>query len=77
MVGHQLAEQAHVALTKLKATVGTGSPTREQREADRDVAFYAGKVDTAKFFAAEVLTQAPAKAKSMTSGEAAALTMVW
>lgn len=77
MVGHQLAEQAHVALTKLKATVGSGSPTREQREADRDVAFYAGKVDTAKFFAAEVLMHAPAKAKSMTSGEAAALTMVW
>lgn len=77
MVGHQLAEQAHVALTKLKELVGTGTPTREQREADRDVAFYAGKVDTAKFFAAEVLVQAPGKAKSMSTGESAALDMVW
>jgi alkylation response protein AidB-like acyl-CoA dehydrogenase len=77
MVGHMLADQARVATDALVARIGTAEPTREQREADQEVAFYAGKVDTAKFFSAEVLIQAPAKAKSMMLGETAALDMVF
>lgn len=76
MVGHQLAHQARVASEKLTAKIGTATPTVEQQAADRDVAFYAGKIASARFFASEVLLYAPAKARAMTSGERAALDVV-
>ncbi len=77
MVGQLLADQARIAIEKLEELAGTATPTREQREGDREINFYAGKVDTARFFAAEVLTWAPSKAKAMTTGENAALQMVF
>lgn len=76
MVGHKLAEQARIAADRLVELVGTATPSVEQQEADREVAFYAGKVHSARFFAAEVLHFAPAKAHAMTSGERAALDVV-
>ncbi len=77
VVSHVLTRVAAVAAEKLEERIGTVHPTREQREADAEVAFLAGKIDSARFFAREVLTLAPAKAKVITSGEAAALDMVF
>ncbi len=77
LVGHMLAQQAAVAAKALAGRIGSAAPTREQRERDAEVAFYAGKLDTARFFATEVLLQAPARARSMTSGDTSALDMVF
>ena len=77
MVGELLTEQALIALDALEAKYGKTSFTTEEREGDKEIAFYAGKVDTARFFAAEVLRFAASKAKVMMSGETAALDMVF
>lgn len=77
MVGHQLLRMAVVASAKLTDRIGTNAPTREQREEDRELAYLTGKLDTARFFAAEVLMLAPSKARSMMSGESAALDIVF
>jgi len=77
MIGHMLGTQATIAAARLQELVGTTSPTREQRLNDDNVAFYAGKLDTARFFGNEFLVYAKSKAKSMTSGDTSALDMVF
>ena len=75
VIDHLLAEQAQIALELLEAK-GSRIPSGEELE-DDEVAYLWGKVLGARFFAAEVLTLAPGKVKSMTLGERAALEMVW
>lgn len=77
MVGHQLLRSAVVAQKKLVAKVGTHTPSQEQKLADTEVAFLAGKIETARFFANENLVLAPGKARVMMSGETAALDIVF
>lgn len=77
MVGHLLAQQAVIAADALIEKVGTVTPTVEQRLADEDVKFYAGKVDVARFFSTEVLRVVGSKAKAITSGNRAALDTVF
>ncbi|MBU6161075.1 MAG: acyl-CoA dehydrogenase C-terminal domain-containing protein [Myxococcales bacterium] len=73
MVGHQLLQQAAIAARQLTARVGTTEVTREQRLADTEVAFLAAKLDTARFFAFEVLLLASGKARSIQSNNTAPL----
>ncbi|MFT6397453.1 MAG: alkylation response protein AidB-like acyl-CoA dehydrogenase [Bradymonadia bacterium] len=75
VVGHLLAEQAQIALDLLEEN-GARTPTAEQLE-DEETAYLWGKVLGARFFAAEVVSLAPAKVESMTHGERAALDMPW
>lgn len=77
MVGHLLAQQAVIAADALKEKVGTVKPTVEQRLADEDVKFYAGKIDVAEFFSAEVLRLVRSKAKVLASGTRSALDTVF
>ena len=77
MVGHQLAQQAVIAAAALNEKIGTTKPTVEQRLADEDVKFYAAKIDVAEFFSGEILRLVRSKAKSMTSGNRAALDTVF
>jgi len=77
VVGHLLAEQAAISIEKMYEMNGNASPSKQEREDNLQLGYYAGKVDTARFFAAEVLILARSKAKSMTSGEEAALNMVF
>lgn len=74
-VGHLLTQQAVAAHKKLAAR--GGMPTAEERANDPELAFLAGKIDTARFFAAEVVAFAASKAKVMTSGDTAVLDMVF
>ena len=76
-VGQLLIEQGVIALDALEQRVGTRTPTAEQIEADEEAKFYYGKVVGARFFAAEVLSQAKAKARAMTCGERAALDVIF
>jgi len=76
MVGHMLAEQAVIATAKLQELAGTATPSVQQQQDSDEIAFYAGKIATAKFFAAEFLGLARSKAKVMMSGETAALDVV-
>ena len=73
MVGHQLLQQAAIAARQLMARLGTTEVTREQRKADTEVAFLAAKLDTARFFAFEVLLLASGKARSIQSNNTAPL----
>ena len=77
MVGQLLTEQAAIASAALVKRIGTAEPSVEQREQDAEVRFYAGKIETARFFAQEVLAFAKAKARTMTRGSRAALDMVF
>jgi alkylation response protein AidB-like acyl-CoA dehydrogenase len=77
MNGHMLTQQAIIATKKLIAMRGSAEVERAAREDDAELAFLAGKIDTARFFATEVLAFAGAKARAMTSGDTAALDMVF
>jgi alkylation response protein AidB-like acyl-CoA dehydrogenase len=77
VVGALLAEQAVIALDQLESRYGTRNPTIEQQQDDAEVAYLWGKVAGARFFASEVLTFAKAKAKAMSTGERAALEVVF
>lgn len=77
MVGELLVHQAAIALDALKERYGKTEFSAEERAADSEIAFYTGKIDTARFFVAEVVRFAPSKAKAMMAGETAALDMVW
>lgn len=77
MVGQMLAEQAVIAAEALKAKIGSTKPTVEQCENDDDLRFYYGKIEMARFFAAEVLRLVRSKAKAMTAGNRSALDMIF
>jgi alkylation response protein AidB-like acyl-CoA dehydrogenase len=77
MVGQQLSQQAIIAARQLRERIGSAEPTLEQRLADDEVAFLAGKLDNARFFAAEVLSLASSRARVMMAGETAALEAVF
>ena len=77
MIGHVLAERASIAAKALVDKHGTATPSREDRENNTEVNFYASKIDTARFFMAEIVALAPSKARSMTSGQRAALDIVF
>lgn len=77
MVGRLLVDQGIIAAAALQERYGKTTFTAEEREADSEIAFYCGKIDSARFFAAEVLTLSGAKARAMTSGTTAALDMVF
>lgn len=77
MVGHMLMQQAVLASSKLEAKLGRPSATREEREADADVNYYAGKIDVARFFVNEVVSFAKNRARAMTTGVNVANEMVW
>lgn len=77
MVGHQLVQQAVIAVAKLDELAGTTQPSVEQRKDNDEIRFYAGKVDTARFFAGEFLNGVRGKVKVVTAGNTAALDMVF
>lgn len=77
MVGHMLALHATIAARKLTAKRGSIAVDRESRENDAELAFLAGKIDVARFFANEILTLAPNKARAMQAGDSSALDMVF
>ena len=77
MVGHLLAEQALIAVGHLEERFGTALPERALVEDDDEATFYFSKVMGARFFASEVLVLAPRKAAGISSGERAALEMVF
>ncbi|TVQ95299.1 MAG: acyl-CoA dehydrogenase [Deltaproteobacteria bacterium] len=77
MVGRLLAEQAIISAAALQEKYGKTSFSTEERENDSEIAFYTGKIDSARFFAAEVLTLSGAKARAMMSGATAALDIVF
>jgi hypothetical protein len=74
MVGQQLLQQATIAVAQLEK-LGCPSPTRDDRKNSAEIAFLAGKVDAARFFANEFLLLAPSKGRAITSGQTAALDM--
>jgi alkylation response protein AidB-like acyl-CoA dehydrogenase len=76
-VGHQIAHQAVIAAGKLKERIGSATATAAQRAEDPEVAFYAGKLDSARFFASEVVMLVPAKARAIQRSSTAANDMVW
>lgn len=77
MVGHQLAQQAVIAISKLKEQHGSADVSAEDREGNEELKFLAGKVDVANFFGTEVLTLAQAKAAALTSGDQSVTNMVF
>lgn len=77
MVGHQLAQQAAIAIAKLKEKHGSVDVSAEARQGDEELKFLAGKIDVANFFGTEVLTLAQAKAAALTSGDQSVTNMVF
>jgi hypothetical protein len=74
--GYLLAEQAVIAEQELEEKFDTTYPRRNDRKDNNEMNFYASKIDTARFFSDEVLTQAKGKAIAMTRGSRAALDIV-
>jgi hypothetical protein len=75
IIGHFLIQGAAIAATKLQA-VYADSGAEESKGKQRslihqnaDVAFYAGKVAAAKFFAIDILTSVKAKCESIKAGD--------
>lgn len=77
MVGHQLTQQAAIAVQKLKDNHGETEVSAEARAENEELKFLAGKIDTAAFFGTEVLSLAGAKANALTSGDQSVKQMVF
>jgi len=74
MIGHFLFEGAGIASDKLKgAFEAKGADTNEKQaaliKADKEAAFYGGKVASAKFFAVDVLTNVKARCEGVMLGD--------
>lgn len=77
MVGHQLTQQAVIAAKKLNEIHGSTQVSAEDRAENEELKYLAGKIDTAVFFAAEVLSLAAGKANALTSGDQSVKQMVF
>ena len=77
MVGHQLAQQAAIAVKKLKEEHGGVAVSAEDRAENDELKFLAGKIDVAAFFGTEVLSLIGGKANALTSGDESVKNMVF
>ena len=74
--GYQLLQQATLAAGKLEELVGA-NPDRDTIANSPEATFYAGKVESARFFAASVLPHCAATAAAVKSGSSAPLDVVF
>lgn len=82
VVGYLLLEQAKIASAKLKGILeakGADSPEKKKAvlEDSSEAAFYNNKIQTAKFFAANLVPEALAIEKAVMSGDKSPLDMVF
>ena len=80
MLGHFLLEAGGVAFEKLEATYeakGAASLGKKKalQRADKDAAFYSGRIASAKFFANEILTTVKARCEAIKAGDKTPLEM--
>ena len=80
IVGHFLLQGASIAREKLDAIFAAkGADSIGKKRAlvhtDPDVAFYEGKIASAKFFALEVLASVKAKCEAIKAGDKTAIEM--
>ena len=78
IVGHLLLEAADIASAKLAVIYkaqGADSAGKQKslQRSDKDVAFYSGRIASAKFFANEILTTVKARCEAVKMGEKSAL----